>query len=157
MSRVTSFDSPVRKLMQVQIKLGDKTMTQDALVDSGADESLLDWELAKSLNLKVVLLDQPLEASALDGRLLCTVTHRTEPMVLVIDQEHREQISFHLFNSAQHPLILGYPWLVKHNPHVDWQTGKVKGWGVECSRSCLTSETGLSNRSSNFKQGSGNN
>lgn len=45
-------------------------MTLGTLIDSGADESLMDWALAVKLNLKTELLSQPIEASALDGSLL---------------------------------------------------------------------------------------
>ncbi|KAI3373951.1 hypothetical protein L3Q82_022513 [Scortum barcoo] len=35
------------------------------------------------------------------------------------------------------PLILGYPWLWRHNPHVDWSTGAILGWGSSCHEVCL--------------------
>lgn len=47
-------------------------------------------------------------------------------------------------------LILGYPWLKHHNPHIDWGTGKILGWGRECMTTCAsqplssTTETGTS-------------
>ena len=48
-------------------------------------------------------------------------------------------MTFHLFDSAQHPLILGFLWLKRHNPHIDWRSGRVKGWGRECNHTCLVS------------------
>lgn len=41
------------------------------------------------------------------------------------------------FHFAQHPLILGFSWLKKHNPYVDWELGKVKQWDPACQVSCL--------------------
>lgn len=64
------------------------------------------------------------------------VTRCTEPIQVTLNDNHTEIIQFHLFDSAQHPLILGFPWLKKHNPHTDWCSGKIKGWGEECEHSC---------------------
>lgn len=135
MSQFSASDFPPRTLTPTQISLGNKVLTQEVMIDSGADESLMDWGLAKKLNIKTDLLSQPLEASALDGKLLFRVTHKTELIELCIGN-HYELMSFHLFNSAQHPLILGFPWLNKHNPHIDWHSGKIKGWGKDCEHSC---------------------
>lgn len=64
------------------------------------------------------------------------MTHCTEPIQVTIDDKHSEIMQFHLFNSAQHPLILGFPCLKKHNPHINWHSGKITGWGEECKHSC---------------------
>src|SRR4029434_85666 len=45
--------------------------------------------------------------------------------------ENTEFLSFHLFNSPSHPIILGFPWLAKHNPHMNWVTGEVTGWDLK--------------------------
>ena len=136
MSRLSS-GFPPRTLTQVQVKIDRHVLTQGVLIDSGADESLMDWGLAKKWNCGVIPLTQPLKASALDGRLLFTVTHCTMPIEVTVNATHTEHMTFHLFDSAQHPLILGYPWLVKHNPHIDWRSGRVKGWGEDCKHFCL--------------------
>ncbi|KAI3357227.1 hypothetical protein L3Q82_015684 [Scortum barcoo] len=47
-------------------------------------------------------LDQQVAARAVDRRVLARVTHRTQPLTLVVS---------------------GYPWLAAHNPHLDWAEG----------------------------------
>ena len=141
MSRLTTADFPSRSMTQVEVSNNEHSIALKVLVDSGADANLMDWGLAKRLKIASVPLTQTLEASALDGTLMCKVTHRTMPLKITIDHEHSEYMTFHLFNSAQHAVILGYPWLCKHNPHIDWRTGKVLGWGSECSHSCFRSKT----------------
>ena len=137
MSRISSSDFPSRTLTRIQVKISDNVFTYGALIDSGADESLMDWGLANKMNIKTKPLPQPLEASALDGRLLFKVSHQTEPLEIRCNDNHHETMSFHLFNSAQHPLILGFPWLKLHNPHIDWHSGRVEGWGQTCVDHCL--------------------
>ena len=79
-------------------------------------------------------LSSPLTANALDGRLLAQVTHQTAPVLLYLSGNHREHIQFYVL-----PLILGHPWLIKHNPHLDWTTGKMVSWNTSCHNSCLQS------------------
>lgn len=88
----------------------------------------MDWSFAHKMDIKTEPLPQPLKASALDGSFIFKVTHVTEPVAVCIE-DHHELMTFHLFHSAQHPLILGFPWLKKHNPHIDWCSGRVMRWG----------------------------
>ena len=115
-------------LTDIQVKHHAITVSLGGLIDSGADESFMDWSLAHKLGVKTELLPQPLEASALDGSFIFKVTHVTD-LVEVSIEDHHELMSFHLFHSAQYPLILGFPWLKRHNPHIDWCTGKIMKWG----------------------------
>ena len=129
--------SAVRPLMQARFITPSQTVIYPFLVDSGADESFMDWRLAKRLNLRLIPLPKPLEAHALDGRLLCKITHRTDLIQMTISKEHTESLSFHLFNSPSHPIILGFPWLSRHNPHINWTTGEVTSWDRSCSVTCI--------------------
>uniref|UniRef100_A0A8P4GD59 Retrotransposon gag domain-containing protein n=1 Tax=Dicentrarchus labrax TaxID=13489 RepID=A0A8P4GD59_DICLA len=127
-SHSSTSDSPSHSLTDIQVKHHDITVSLGVLIDSGADESFMDWDFAQKLNVKTEPLSLPLEASALDGSFIFKVTHVTEPVEVTIE-DHHELMSFHLMHSAQHPLILGFPWLKRHNPHIDWCSGKVMGWG----------------------------
>lgn len=44
----------------------------------------------------------------------------------------RSRYSFFLIHSPKLPLILGFPWLTLHNPHIDWSRGVVRTWGMNC-------------------------
>ena len=107
----------------------------EPLIDSRADESLMDWDLARKLGLKSEPLAKPIRARSLKGKELFTITHISEPVQMSIDC-HQEHIRPYLINSPSHSLILGHPWLCQHNPRVDWKTGKIREWGKECSKSC---------------------
>ena len=121
------------------ICIQDLALPLTALIDSGADENFLDINLAHQANLELELLETPLVANALDGRLLANVTHRTVPLTLMLSGNHKEQLSFHIISSPHSPLILGYPWLQRHNPHFDWARGNVLSWSPFCHAMCLQS------------------
>lgn len=99
----------------------------------------MDLNLAHQLNLQFRPLPKPRSARALDGHLLSRVTDETPPLSLSMSGNHNESISFLIIDSPQYPLILGYPWLCKHNPQMDWVTGKVLAWSLACQSSCLLS------------------
>ena len=102
--------------------------------------SFMDWRLAKQLGVRLFPLPSPLEASSLDGRLLCTVTHHSQPIQLIMAKGHSEFLSCLLYCSPAHPLLLGLPWLSKHNPHINWSSGEILGWGKSCCPVCFPSE-----------------
>lgn len=43
-----------------------------------------------------------------------------------------------MIQSPELPLVLGFPWLSCHNPHIDWARGIVKSWGINCCVSNLS-------------------
>lgn len=122
-----------RRLTSVQVTHKTTVIKMEALIDSGADESLMDWRVAKRLGLKTETLAQSVRASALNGTTLFTIT---EPVTLTIG-DHSESINFYLFHSPARALILGLPWLACHNPHIDWPTGKILEWGKDCEGKCM--------------------
>lgn len=79
----------------------------------------------------------PLPASALDGHLLGTVTHQTMPVHMLMSGNHHDTVQFHILRSPKPPLLLGYPWLHRHNLHIDWKTGSILGWSPSCRQVCI--------------------
>lgn len=53
----------------------------------------------------------------------CIVTHQTSPV----------------FQTPQHPIVLGISYLITHNHITDWTSGRIMSWSASCSGSCLQS------------------
>lgn len=138
-SQVTYPEPQNKMLLPASISVNNTTLTMTALVDSGAEDNFLDYNFALQAGLEIVPLSTPLVANALDGRLISKVTHCSEPIKLLLSGNHQETLQLNLISSPQTPLILGYPWLKKHNPHFDWSNGKVKSWSSFCHLNCLQS------------------
>lgn len=66
----------------------------------------------------------------LNGQPLTKVRYYTEPVTLLISGNHCEEISFHLIDTPQVPIVLGYPWLVKHKLWIDWTNNTILGWST---------------------------
>lgn len=89
-----------------------------ALIDSGAEDNLMDTELAKQLRCTIQLLEISIPALPLD---------KTSPVSLTISGNHVEELQFHLLPSPQALVVLGHPWLKRHNLHTDWLVRWIMG------------------------------
>jgi transposase InsO family protein len=94
-----------------------------ALIDSGAGGEFIDQNYAKNEKFEILKLEKPLLARNVDGttnksgtitsyvNLTMTINGRTERTQLLVTGLGKQRI------------ILGFPWLNKHNPNINWQTG----------------------------------
>ena len=126
----------------VTISWKDQSHSLQAFIDSGAAGNFMDFSLAQRLKIPTTGLDSPLSVTALDGRPLGKgLVDRTTSAVHVRIDSHQEQLPFHLIQSPEFPIVLGYPWLSHHNPHLDWVSGTILQWGSTCHASCLVSSS----------------
>ena len=75
------------------------------------------------------------------GASLPEILRVTKPVKIRISGNHQEEMVFLVMRSPRFPLVLGKPWLRKHNPQVDWVRGLITGWNPECHSNCLLSAT----------------
>lgn len=95
------------------------------------------------MDLDLESLSQPISTSALDGHVLGTVTHQTKAVCMLIPGNHLGTIQFHVLSSRDLPLILGFPWLCHHNPHINWSAGSILKGSPSCKGVCLKPEAGV--------------
>ncbi|XP_070406069.1 uncharacterized protein [Nothobranchius furzeri] len=132
----TSFSNDIQRASPpVQLSTPEKTVELVVLIDSGADVNLMDAQFARQLNLEFLPLERPLQAVALNGHPLCSVSSGTPPVKVTFADNHSEMITFFLSDFPRHPVILGHPWLVRHNPNIDWSSGSILSWNCDCLQS----------------------
>lgn len=61
------------------------------------------------------------------------------PVHLLLSGNHCEVIHFDLISLLKAPLVLCHPWLILHNPHVDWSSGNMLDWSFQGHLHCLYS------------------
>ena len=106
-----------------------------ALLDSGANATFIDKAVTERLGLMLEALTNPIRVFNVDGshNLAGDVTHTVNVTVDFLG--HREELRAEVTNLGKNSLILGYTWLKKHNPLIDWEKSSVKfNW---CPCSCL--------------------
>ena len=106
-----------------------------ALLDSGANATFIDKAVIERLGLPLEALTNPIRVFNVDRSRNSAgdVTHAVNLMVDFLG--HREELRAEVTNLGKNSLILGYTWLKKHNPSIDWEKGTVKFHWCPCS--CL--------------------
>ncbi len=127
--------------LHYSVKLQWSSVSYDcqALIDSGAEGHFLDSDLAYRLKLPVIVLPQPIAVHALNGLSLPSITHSTGPVRFITSGNHIETIHFLLTDTPVTPVVLGHPWLVLHNPHLNWSQNSILSWSEGCHAACLLS------------------
>ena len=104
------------------------------MLDSGANTTFIDKAVAEWMGLTLEALTNPIQVFNMDGSRNSAgdVTHAINITVDFLG--HREELHTKVTNLGKNSLILGYTWLKKHNPAIDWEKGTVKfNW---CPSSC---------------------
>jgi hypothetical protein len=60
-----------------------------------------------------------------------------EAMVTLTINDHREEIKLHCITIGNSPIIVGLPWLWKHNPNINWKEGRITFDLEKCGKTCL--------------------
>ena len=108
MSQSSVCSSPPRLMIKGTVSWDQTSRSLSILVDSGADDNLVDSSFAAQAKIPFQLLSHHKRVFALDDRLLAQVTHGTVPVNLMLSGNHREIISFYLFKpSPAYPVVLG--------------------------------------------------
>ena len=117
-----------------------------ALLDSRANTTFIDKAVAEWMGLPLEALANPIRVFNVDRSRNSAgdVTHAVNITVDFLG--HREELRAEVTNLRKNSLILGYTWLKKHNPTIDWEKGMVKFNRCPCSchmlqdrAQCLTS------------------
>ena len=106
----------------LKIKTEEETIEMHALLDSGAGGKFIDQNYAKTLKLPLKTLDKPIPAINIDGTLKKkgTIKHYINLEFEVFGQP--QTIWLLVTGLGKQKILLGFPWLQKNNPLINWQT-----------------------------------
>lgn len=105
-----------------------------ALINSDSSVNITDRTLVKDHHIPCNTVPHPRAVTALDGCALGQgiLNKVMKPIPLVMKDNHYKIISFFRMDTPAKPLVLGYSWLVTHQPSFKWSKGLVVGWGDVC-------------------------
>ena len=95
-------------------------------MDSGATGLVMSSEFAKKQGFKLKKLERPMQVRNVDGSFNREGPIENTVEVNIYYQGHRERMEIDMIGGQKWSVILGMPWLGRHNPEIDWRTGEVK-------------------------------
>ena len=92
------------------------------MVDSGATSNFINTSFVKSMSIPTQLRSVRQPLFLIDGTPISSgdITHTTVPLQMNVNYNHSESILFDIVSLGSVPVILGLPWLRKHNPSIIW-------------------------------------
>ena len=109
-------------------------ITVEALLDSSATELVMSSEFARKQGFKLKKLERLMQMRNVDGSFNKEGPIENMVEVNIYYQGHRERTEIDVIGGQKWSVILGVPWLARHNPEIDWRTGEVKM--TRCPEEC---------------------
>ena len=119
-------------LREVTVKIGLKQeeekegVVTEALLDSEATGLVMSEEFARKHKFRRTELERPVYVRNVDGMFNYVGPIRDTVEVEIFFKRHKEKTSIDVMGGQKWSVILGMPWLRRHNPEIDWRTGEVK-------------------------------
>ena len=97
-----------------------RTVTTTALIDCGATGNFIDPSLVSCLLLPSRAIP-PLQAFNVDGTVNKQGWITTATTVHCQAADFKEDLTLMIVDIGRPQVVLGMPWLTKHNPHINWE------------------------------------
>ena len=107
----------------IPVKINEKNVETETLIDSGAGGEFIDQNYARTLTLPLQSLIKPIPVLNIDRTLnkKGTIKHYVNLDLDIFGQ--KKMMRSLVTGLGKQKIILGFPWLQKHNPIINWQTG----------------------------------
>ena len=112
----------------VELRVADgRVLRAMAMVDSGADGIFLDQKFVAEHGIDCVGIAWPIKVLTIDGtpNLAGAITEVANVQMIAAGREHTEYLRCFITDLGNDEMILGLPWLRKHNPDIDWDSGEI--------------------------------
>jgi hypothetical protein len=121
--------------ISVPIEIGSSKQTVKTLIDSGTGGLFIDQNYAKNFNINY--LNKPVKAYNVDGteNKRGTINAYVNLEFSLGKRKFKEQ--FYVTGLGKQRIILGFPWLHKYNPIIDWKKGEVTFKPFQIDWRCL--------------------
>jgi hypothetical protein len=112
-----------RNSISVLINIGSSKQTVETLIDSGTGGLFIDQNYPK--NFDINYLDEPVKAYNMDGmeNKRGTINAYINLKFTLGEQKFKER--FYVTGLEKQRIILGFSWLDKYNPIIDWKKGEI--------------------------------
>jgi Retroviral aspartyl protease len=122
--------------LNIGIKVADMhaMIEVEVLLDSGAMGLFINHALVQNNSIATCVLNHSIPVYNIDRSLNWGGIITEEVTLIMSYQGHQEKAVFAICDLGKASLIIGYTWLCKHNPDIDWENGKVHM--THCPKEC---------------------
>jgi hypothetical protein len=121
--------------ISVPINIGSSKQTIETLIDSGAGGLFIDQNYTK--NFDINYLDKPVKAYNVDGMKNKQGTINAYINLEFTLGKQKFKKWFYVTGLGKQRIILGFPWLHKYNPIIDWKKGEITFKPFQIDWRCL--------------------
>ena len=123
----------------VYAQLDEPQARLKTMIDSGATSNFIHQDLVNRLDIPMIEKPQPLPLDVIDGTPISSgkITHHTAPLVIRVSPDHTETLTFNIIPLGKYDVVLGSPWLSRHNPKIDWTNRSIRFDSSNCQKACL--------------------
>ena len=116
------------------------------MADCGTTASFIDSLFAQLHRLKFISMQHPCDLTVADGRIISsrTITH-TVRIALTLEA-HREVLELYITTLGQYPVVLGLPWLQKHDPRICFSENTITFNSKHCLDYCIITHQAMTIR-----------
>ena len=114
------------------------------MANCGATASFIDSSFAQLHGLKFSPLQHPQDLTVADSRTIYSgsITH-TVRIAFALGATHREVLELFVTILGQYPVVLGLPWLRKHDPRIHFKHNTVTFDSKHCLEHCITTHQAM--------------
>ncbi len=125
-------------LVDALLRYRNQSFPVKILIDSGAAGNFISSRTLAEFKIPRCRNNTTYQITTVQGKPLGKglVRHHTPEVSLRIGCFHIERISLLVLEEAVVDVVLGRPWLSKHQPTIDWRSGEVLKWNSGCKQGC---------------------
>ena len=127
-------------MREITVKIGleridtQEGITVEVLLDSRAMGMVISSEFARKQGFKLKKLERPMQVRNIDGSFNKEGPIENTVEINIYYKGHVKRTEIDVIGGQKWLVILGIPWLVCHNPEIDWSIGEVKI--MRCPEEC---------------------
>ncbi|APA10823.1 hypothetical protein sscle_07g055930 [Sclerotinia sclerotiorum 1980 UF-70] len=118
-----ALEGSFREIGQLIIEVNLENQEVKALIDSGAMGIFIDPDFAKENGIPIEPKEHPYQLILLGGKKIGVdgwVHRQTSAIKMIMLGGYTEQVKMDLVPLGRHAIVLGTPWIKRHNPNIDW-------------------------------------
>jgi hypothetical protein len=121
--------------LMVRVRLNKAERETTAMVDSGSEGNFIHPDIVRKYDLITVTRERPLKVTHVQGGTVALVKEQAITAVKI--GGHREIAVFDICPIGKHRIILGVPWLKRHEPRIQWTKGEISFPSPYCQGKCI--------------------